>query len=90
MNKQEMVNKLAEKLGVTKKYAKEVYEVFLEVLVEGLVETERVQLTGFGTFEVKQRAERQGHNPQTGEPMTIPARKAPVFKASGILKQTIN
>lgn len=90
MNKTELVNALAERTGATKKDSKEALEAVIGIITDALVEGDKVSLTGFGTFEVRERAERQGHNPQTGEPMTIPARLAPVFKAGKPLKDAVN
>ena len=79
MNKTELVANVAEKAGLTKKDAE-----------QALIEGDRVQLIGFGTFEVKERAARMGRNPQTGKDMEIPASKAPVFKAGKALKDAVN
>ncbi|NMA95233.1 MAG: HU family DNA-binding protein [Clostridiales bacterium] len=90
MNKSELITAMAEKGDFTKKDAEKALNVFLETVTEALAREERVQLVGFGTFEVRHRAERKGRNPQTREEITIPASKAPVFKAGKTLKDTVN
>lgn len=89
MNKKELIAKLAEKMGTTKKAAGEQLDVTLETIAEALVSGQDVKLTGFGTFTVVERAERNGVNPATGESIVIPASKAPKFKASSALKNAI-
>ena len=81
MNKSELITAMAEKSELTKKDTEKALNAFIETVTEALSEEERVQLVGFGTFEVRHRAERKGRNPQTREEITIPASKAPVFKA---------
>lgn len=90
MNKSELVEAVHAKLGGTKKAAEEAVNAFVEVVTNELAKGERVQLVGFGTFEVRHRAARKGRNPQTGEEMRIPASKAPVFKAGKQLKDVVN
>lgn len=90
MNKAELVAAVAEKANVTKKAAEESVNAFVEVVTEELVKGEKVQLVGFGSFEVRKRAARKGRNPQSGEEIKIPASKAPVFKAGKALKDTVN
>lgn len=90
MNKSELVEAVHAKLGGTKKAAEEAVNAFVDVVTNELAGGNRVQLVGFGTFEVRQRAERKGRNPQTGEEMRIPASKAPVFKAGKHLKDVVN
>ena len=90
MNKTELVANVAEKAGLTKKDAEKALAAVLESVEQALVEGDRVQLIGFGTFEVKERAARMGRNPQTGKDMEIPASKAPVFKAGKALKDAVN
>ena len=90
MNKSELVEAVHAKLGGTKKAAEEAVNAFVEVVTKELAKGERVQLVGFGTFEVRHRAARKGRNPQTGEEMRIPASKAPVFKAGKHLKDVVN
>lgn len=90
MNKTELVANVAEKAGMTKKDAEKALAAVLESVQQALIEGDRVQLIGFGTFEVKERAARMGRNPQTGKDMEIPASKAPVFKAGKALKDAVN
>ena len=89
MNKSELVAAMAEKGELTKKDAEKALNAFIETVTEALTEEERVQLVGFGTFEVRHRAERKGRNPQTREEIIIPASKAPVFKAGKALKDAV-
>lgn len=90
MNKSELIAAMAEKGEFTKKDAEKALNAFIDTVTEALAEGERVQLVGFGTFEVRHRAERMGRNPQTREEITIPASKAPVFKAGKSLKDSVN
>ena len=90
MNKSELVNAIAAKSGLSKKNSEAALNAMLSAVEEALVAGEKVVLVGFGTFEVKQRAERKGRNPQTKEEITIPASKAPVFKAGKGLKDKVN
>lgn len=90
MNKSELITKIAEKTDMTKKDAEKALKAFVESVEEALVAGEKVQLVGFGTFEVKARAARQGQNPRTKEKIDIPASKAPVFKAGKDLKEIVN
>ena len=87
MNKTELIDAMASKTGMTKKNAE---AAFVETVSEELVKGGKVALTGFGTFEVSERAEREGRNPQTGETMKIAASKAPKFKAGKVLKDQVN
>ena len=89
MNKSELITAMAEKSELTKKDAEKALNAFMESVTEALAEGERVQLVGFGTFEVRDRAERKGRNPQTREEIIIPASKAPVFKAGKALKDAV-
>ncbi len=89
MNKTELTAAVAEKAGLSKKAADAAVAAVLDTITEELVKGEKVQLIGFGTFEVRARAEKQGHNPKTGEAMTIAATKVPAFKAGKALKDTI-
>ncbi len=89
MNKSELVAAIAEKSELTKKDAEKALNAFIESVTEALADGERVQLVGFGTFEVRQRAERKGRNPQTREEIIIPASKAPVFRAGKGLKDSV-
>lgn len=90
MNKADLVTKVAEKSDLTKKDAEKAISAFVDSVAEALSQGDKVQLVGFGTFEVRERAERKGRNPQTREEITIPASKAPVFKAGKALKDMIN
>ena len=90
MNKAELVAAVAEKAEISKKDAEKAVKAFTDVVAEELVKGEKVQLVGFGTFEVSERAAREGRNPQSGEPMKIEASKAPRFKAGKALKDMIN
>ena len=90
MNKADLVAAIVEKAELSKKDAEKALKAFEEVVAEELRKGGKVQLVGFGTFEVAERAERVGRNPQTGENMTISASKAPKFKAGKALKDEIN
>ncbi len=90
MNKAELVSAIADKTSLSKKDAESAIKAFTEVVAEELKKGEKVQLVGFGTFEVSKRAARVGRNPQTGKEMKIPASKAPKFKAGKALKDSIN
>lgn len=90
MNKAELVAAMAEKSDLSKKDAEKALKAFTDVIAEELKKGEKIQLVGFGTFEVSERAARTGRNPQTGKEMNIPASKAPKFKAGKALKDMIN
>ena len=90
MNKAELVAAIAAKTGETKKAAEETVNAFVDVVTEALKKGDKVQLVGFGSFEVRKRAARKGRNPQTKQEIKIPASKAPVFKAGKALKNTVN
>ena len=90
MNKAELVSAIADKAELSKKDAEAALKAFTDVVTEELKKGEKIQLVGFGTFEVSERAARTGRNPQTGEEMTIPASKAPKFKAGKALKDVVN
>ncbi|MDE7313500.1 MAG: HU family DNA-binding protein [Eubacterium sp.] len=90
MNKAELVSAIADKAELSKKDAEAAIKAFTDVVAEELKKGEKIQLVGFGTFEVSERAARTGRNPQTGEEMTIPASKAPKFKAGKALKDLMN
>lgn len=90
MNKTELVAAMAEKTELSKKDAEKALKAFTDVVAEELKKGEKVQLVGFGTFEVSERPEREGRNPRTGETMKIAASKAPKFKAGKALKDMIN
>ncbi len=90
MNKSELIAAIAAKTGDTKKDAEATLNAFISVVTEALAKGEKVQLVGFGSFEVRKRAARKGRNPQTKEEIKIPASKAPVFKAGKALKELVN
>ena len=90
MNKSDLVSAIAAKTGETKKAAEALVNAFTEVVTETLKKGDKVQLVGFGSFEVRKRAARKGRNPQTKEEIKIPASKAPVFKAGKALKTVVN
>ena len=89
MNKTELIAAVAEKASLSKKDADAAVSAVLEAVTDALKAGDKVQLIGFGTFEVRARAERQGRNPKTGEAMTIAASKVPAFKAGNALKNAV-
>ena len=90
MNKAELIAAMAEKAELSKKDAEKALKAFEDVVAEELRAGGKIQLVGFGTFEVAERAAREGRNPQTGETMSIAASKAPKFKAGKALKDSVN
>jgi DNA-binding protein HU-beta len=90
MNKTELVAAMADQAGLSKKDAEKALKAFTDVVAEELKKDGKVQLVGFGTFEVSSRAAREGRNPQSGKPMKIAASKAPKFKAGKALKDMLN
>lgn len=90
MNRTELVAAMAEKTQLSKKDADLALKAFIDVVSEEMQKGEKVQLVGFGTFEVSERAAREGRNTQTGETMTISASKSPKFKAGKALKDLVN
>jgi len=90
MNKTELVAAMAEQTNLSKKDAEAALKAFIDVVSEELVNGGKIQLVGFGTFEVSERAAREGRNPQTGETMEIKASKTPKFKAGKALKDMMN
>lgn len=90
MNKAELIAVMAEKAELTKVDTEKALVAFMDTVKEELAKGEKVQLVGFGSFEVAERAERQGRNPSTGESMVIPASRSPKFKAGKALKSAIN
>ena len=90
MNKTELVAAMAEQTNLSKKDAEAALKAFIDVVSEELKKGEKVQLVGFGTFEVSERAAREGRNPQTGETMEIKASKTPKFKAGKAVKDMMN
>ncbi|MBO1304618.1 HU family DNA-binding protein [Enterococcus sp. 669A] len=89
MNKQSLVEKVAEKTGLTKKDATAAVDTLFDSIQDALKDGEKVQIIGFGNFEVRERAARKGRNPQTGEEITIAASKSPAFKAGKQLKDAV-
>lgn len=90
MNRNELISAMAEKSGLTKRDCDAAVAAFTETVTEALKANDKVQLMGFGTFEVKNRAAREGINPQTKEKVKIAASKAPAFKAGKALKDALN
>ncbi len=90
MNKQELISAMAEKANLSKKDAEAALNAFVAAVEGALVKGDKVQLVGFGGFEVRERAARTGRNPQTGAEMKIEAAKVPAFKAGKALKDLIN
>ena len=90
MNKTELVAAMASKADLSKKDAEAALKAFTDVVAEELKKGEKIQLVGFGTFEVSERPEREGRNPKTGEAMTIAASRTPKFKAGKALKDQVN
>ena len=90
MNRTELIAAIAEKAEISKKDSEKAFKAFVDVVTEQLKNDDKVQLVGFGTFEVSKRAAREGRNPQTGKTMKIAACKAPKFKAGKALKDAIN
>lgn len=90
MNKTELVTAMADQAGLSKKDAEKALKAFTDVVADELKNDGKVQLVGFGTFEVSKRAAREGRNPQSGEVMKIAASKAPKFKAGKALKDMVN
>ena len=90
MNKAELITSMAEKSQLTKKDAESALKAFIDSVQEALESGEKVQLIGFGTFETRERAAREGRNPRTKETITIPASTVPVFKAGNEFKDRVN
>ena len=90
MNKTELINAVAEKAELSKKDAEAAVTAMIDAITGALVEGEKVQLVGFGTFEVRERGARTGRDPRTNQEIQIPASKAPAFKAGKALKDTVN
>ena len=90
MNKTQLIEVVAAKTGLKKKEADAAVAAVFGAIEEALAAGEKVQLIGFGTFEVKERAEREGRNPSTGETIKIAASKVPSFKAGAALKKSVN
>lgn len=90
IGKSELISSMADKSGLSKADSKKALDAFLNTVAEELKKGEKIQLIGFGTFEVSERAARTGRNPQTGEEMAIAACKMPKFKAGKALKDLVN
>ena len=90
MNKQELVSAMAEQANISKKDAESALKAFTDIITQELSRGGKVQLVGFGTFEVSERAARKGRNPQTKEEIDIPASRAPRFKAGKAFKDAVN
>lgn len=90
MNRQELIRAMATKTGQTQKDTEASLIAFMDVVMESLAKNERIGLVGFGTFEVSERAEREGINPQTKERILLPSSKSPKFKASKAFKDMLN
>jgi DNA-binding protein HU-beta len=89
MNKTELVKEVAQKVGISQKDAATVLQTVLNQIAQALQKEEKVQVFGFGTFEVRERAARTARNPQTGEEMYVPESKVPAFKAGKELKEAV-
>ncbi len=89
MNKNELIGAVAEKVGMSKKDAEKAVNAVFETITATVAAGDKVQLIGFGTFEVRERAEKQARNPRTGEAMTVAACKAPAFKAGQAFKSAV-
>ena len=90
MHKTELIAAVAEKSGLSKQDADNAVNSMLDVVVETLAQGDKVQIVGFGTFEVRSRSERQGRDPRTNNPITIPASKSPAFKAGKAFKDAVD
>lgn len=90
MNKTELIAAVADRAQMSKKDAEKAVNAVFSVVEDALVNNDKVQIIGFGTFEVRARSERKGRNPQSGQEITIPASKMPVFKAGKGLKDVVN
>ncbi|MBD2535387.1 HU family DNA-binding protein [Nostoc flagelliforme FACHB-838] len=89
MNKGELVDAVAAKTNITKKQTDEIISAFLSVVTEAVADGDKVTLIGFGSFGRRERSEREGRNPKTNEPMTIPATKVPAFSAGKLFKEKV-
>lgn len=90
MNKAELVAAIAARTELSKKDSEKALKAFTDIVADELKKGDKIQLVGFGTFEVAERAAREGRNPKSGDPMKIPASKAPKFKAGKALKDIVN
>ncbi|MBD2249254.1 HU family DNA-binding protein [Nostoc sp. FACHB-888] len=89
MNKGELVDAVAAKTNITKKQTDEIISAFLSVVTEAVANGDKVTLVGFGSFERRERSEREGRNPKTNEPMTIPATRVPAFSPGKLFKEKV-
>jgi len=89
MNKAELIEKVADQTGLTKRVSREAIDVITSAIADSLAREERVTLVGFGTFQVMERKARRGRNPQTGKELQIPAKKVPKFKAGRGLREAV-
>ncbi|MCL1632470.1 HU family DNA-binding protein [Sporolactobacillus sp. CPB3-1] len=89
MNKNELIQQVSEKTGISKKDTEKVVNATLDQVIQALEANDKVQFVGFGTFEVRERASRTGRNPQTGETITIPATRVPGFRAGNKFKDAV-
>jgi DNA-binding protein HU-beta len=89
MNKENLVKAIAAESGVSQKEATLILDALTETIMEATAKGEKVTIVGFGSFEVRERQERQGRNPKTGEPLTIPATKVPAFSAGKLFKEKV-
>ena len=89
MNKEELVRTIAIKTAISQKEASEILSTMIEAIMEAVASGEKVVIVGFGTFEPRDRKERQGRNPQTGEPILIPATRVPAFSAGKLFKDKV-
>lgn len=90
MNKTELIAKVAEKSGLTRKDSEKAVVALIDAITDALAEGDKIQLVGFGAFSVKERPARMGRNPKTGEPTEIPASRVPQFKAGKALREVID
>lgn len=90
MTKAELIAQISEKCEFSKKDAEKALSAVISSITDALIDGDKVQLVGFGTFEVRDRKEKESKNPRTGEPILVPAKKAPAFKAGKALKDAIN
>ena len=90
MNKAELIQHIATTAGINKTQARAALQAFETAVIDSLANGETFELTGYGTFKITERAERQGRNPKTGETLTIPATKSPTFKAGKAFKDAVN
>jgi DNA-binding protein HU-beta len=90
LNKTELISEVAQKANITKKDADKIVNAFFTTVETALKAGDKVQLVGFGTFEVRERQARKGRNPQTGQEISIPATKVPAFKAGKALKDAVD